>query len=109
MTEGVLACTAGFVAHLPGCLVCRSAVCVALQVYSFSTASMPDAEGARLALKRHLGDLATMRGRNLASPLPMLPLGSQDNDTASQARHGSAAGSRSTSLWSSLRKHAPCP
>ena len=56
-----------------------------LQVFSFSTASLADPEAARMALKRHLGDLATLRGRSLAGPLPALPLGSQDNSTVSEA------------------------
>ena len=58
--------------------------CVLQQVFSLSTATMPDPDSARLELKRYLGDLATMRGRSLGGPLPMLPLGSQDNDTLPQ-------------------------
>ena len=46
---------------------------------------MADPDSAKLALKRHLGELATLRGRTLAGPLPMLPLGgSASNDTAQQ-------------------------
>ena len=52
-----------------------------LQVFSFSTRSIPDLAGAKLALKRHLADLTTFRGRALEGPLPLLPLGSQ-NDSA---------------------------
>ena len=52
-----------------------------LQIFSFSTRSIPDLAGARLALKRHLADLDSFRGRALEGPLPPLPLGSH-NETS---------------------------
>ena len=56
-----------------------------LQVFSLSTSSMADPDGAKLALKRHLGELATLRGRSLGGPLPLLPIaGSDTNDTDEQ-------------------------